>query len=61
MPKRLKRKILILFVLLVALTTVTSAPSKASRGGVFCDVAPLDSGCYGWICCNDYGGCWCVN
>ncbi len=59
MLKKLTRKLFILFVLCAALTAVWFAP-PSSAGGVFCVEAPLESGCYGWICCNEWGGCWCA-
>ena len=61
MLKRLTRKIFILFVLVAALAVASSAPNAANAGGVFCVDAPLESGCFGWICCNEWGGCWCVS
>ena len=63
MLKRLTRKFLILSLLCAALAGVTSAPARPTppKGGVFCDEAPIDSGCMPGtlLCCNDYGGCWC--
>jgi hypothetical protein len=60
MPKRLTRKLATLFVLCAALMTVAAAPASSIKRGVFCVDAPLESGCYGWICCNEWGGCWCA-
>lgn len=60
MLKRLTRKLFVLFVLVAALAAVSSTPAApTNRGGVFCLDAPLDSGCYGLICCNEWGGCYC--
>lgn len=61
MQKRLIRKLAALFVLCAAFTAVVAAPaSTIKKGGVFCDEAPIESGCYGLMCCNDWGGCWCA-
>ena len=57
---RLIRKLFTLAVLCAALAVVMSAPAPASAGGVFCVDAPLESGCFGLICCNEWGGCWCA-
>jgi hypothetical protein len=61
MLRGLKRKLVILSVLVAAFAAVSSAPTSHARGGVFCDEAPIDSGCTPGtlLCCNDYGGCWC--
>lgn len=58
MLKRLTRKLIILSVL-AALAAVSAAPTRPTKG-VFCVDAPLESGCYGLICCNEWGGCWCA-
>jgi hypothetical protein len=57
---RLIRKLFTLAVLCAALTAVSLQPAPASAGGVFCFDAPIESGCFGWICCNEWGGCWCA-
>jgi hypothetical protein len=59
MRKRLIRKLFTLVVLCTAFTAVSVAPASA-RGGVFCVDAPLESGCWGLYCCNQWGGCWCA-
>jgi hypothetical protein len=60
MLKGLKRKLVTLSLLVAAFAAVSAAPT-AHAGGVFCDEAPIDSGCTPGtlLCCNDYGGCWC--
>jgi hypothetical protein len=59
MLKGLKRKLVVLSVLVAAFAAVSSAPTSHARGGVFCVDAPIESGCYGVVCCNQWGGCWC--
>jgi hypothetical protein len=59
MLKRLTLKLATLFVLVIALTSVASAPAASAKGGVFCVDAPLDSDCTVYMCCNEYGNCWC--
>lgn len=61
MRKRLIRKLFTLAVLCAALTIVSATPSSATNTGVFCVDAPLESGCWGLICCNEWGGCWCAS
>jgi hypothetical protein len=58
---RLMRKLFTLVVLCAALTAVSATHASTTRGGVFCVDAPLESGCWGLYCCNEWGGCWCAN
>lgn len=60
MLKRLARKLITLSVLCAALAVVSSGSTRPTHRGVFCLDAPIESGCYGLICCNDWGGCWCA-
>lgn len=59
MLKGLKRKLVILSVLVAACAALSSAP-PAHAGGVFClDDGIGAYGCFGVVCCNEWGGCWC--
>jgi hypothetical protein len=60
MLKGLKRKLVILSVVVAAFAAVSSAPAAHARGGVFClDDGIGAYGCFGVVCCNEWGGCWC--
>jgi hypothetical protein len=67
MLTRLSRKLLTLFVLVAALSAVTSVPARptSTSRGIFCVDAPLESGCSStYWCCTEWGGggsCWCQN
>jgi hypothetical protein len=60
MLKKLTRKFVTLFVLVMALTVVSAAPdSSANRWWPRCQWVPVDVNCStGWMCCDEYS-CWC--
>ena len=60
MQRRVIRKLFTLVVLCAALTVLSITPASARKGGVFCVDAPIESGCWGLYCCNEWGGCWCA-
>jgi hypothetical protein len=61
MLKKLRYKLFTLLVLCAALTAVSFPPASfANTGGPFCIDAPLDSGCPVYLCCNEWGSCWCA-
>jgi hypothetical protein len=61
MLKRLALKLFTLFVLVIALTTVASAPASATNSRAYCYEMPISESCSsGYWCCDRWGNCMCA-
>jgi hypothetical protein len=61
MLKGLARKLVTLFVLIAALTAVSSTPASSTNSRWYCQEVPIcsDGCCNGYWCCDNWGNCMC--
>lgn len=61
MLKRLTRKLVTLFVLVIALAAASSTAASSTNGRAYCVEVPMCAYdcCNGYWCCDRWGNCYC--